>query len=540
MARAVPEFQGVLTQLAAAAEDKIGVLIPHLDRLDAAERRQFITDAYPTLITPYLAAAGDLTAQWYDEQPTTTRGFRVAPAALAPAEQLAVSGRWALTQSNPVAALQGSSTRAVFNSSRRTVLDNVGRESGARWARHASANACAFCRMLATRTGTGKGSLYTSKTAAVRTGTTKRKRGKRAAGEKYHDHCHCVAVPVRPGDSYEPPPYVQQWTADYRAAVRGASKDGEVGPRGAIDTAAVVRRMEEAEKDRRAVAAGTGGGGKPPTGKPPVPAAGGAPEPDDLGAWLAAEQQHQRAVASWLDAEDEHLHASAYYRDRYDAEIASVIGELKPTAAQVAAAVADETPLERSVRELNEAIASGDGARIEAALTAAEKAEAVEKAAAARRAAAAAKREAADRDKWDRIIALIENEGWDPLEAEAEITGKTVAALRRRDFMARARADGHEGVNFEALLASVHREKVAEMYLQAENATRGQMVKRKYALKFDPATFWSVSDATARKYMSEELAAWFDENGRLTRATLRDMILSGSDIAARHQQDYLQ
>ena len=291
MARAVPEFQGVLTQLAAAAEDKIGVLIPHLDRLDAAERRQFITDAYPTLITPYLAAAGDLTAQWYDEQPTTTRGFRAAAATLAPVGQLAISGRWALTQSNPVAALQGSSTRAVFNSSRRTVLSNVERESGARWARHASANACAFCRMLATRTGVGKGSLYTSKTAAVRTGTTKRKRGKRSAGDKYHDHCHCIAVPVRPGDSYEPAPYVQQWTEDYRAAVRGASKDGEVGPRGTINTTAVVRRMEAAEKDRRTVAAGTGGGGKPPTGKPPVPAAGGAPSGPDP-QWMRLSRAH--------------------------------------------------------------------------------------------------------------------------------------------------------------------------------------------------------------------------------------------------------
>ena len=41
---------------------------------------------------------------------------------------------------------------------------------------------------------------------------------KRSPGEKYHDHCHCIAVAVRPGKSYEPPSYVEQWEADYRRA----------------------------------------------------------------------------------------------------------------------------------------------------------------------------------------------------------------------------------------------------------------------------------------------------------------------------------
>jgi hypothetical protein len=40
--------------------------------------------------------------------------------------------------------------------------------------------------------------------------------------------------------------------------------------------------------------------------------------------------------------------------------------------------------------------------------------------------------------------------------------------------------------------------------------------------------------------MSEEMAAWFDENGRLTRSALREMILSGNYARRATSQDYLQ
>ncbi|MGC7358433.1 hypothetical protein RA989_21590, partial [Mycobacteroides abscessus subsp. massiliense] len=50
-----------------------------------------------------------------------------------------------------VSDLTGSAARALFNASRDTVLANVAAEPGARWARHASANACSFCRLMATR-----------------------------------------------------------------------------------------------------------------------------------------------------------------------------------------------------------------------------------------------------------------------------------------------------------------------------------------------------------------------------------------------------
>lgn len=187
-------------------------LVAQLDRLDQREKLAFITDAYPDLAAPYLAAAGDLTATWYDEQPTFSAStFEAQPADLPPDAQLAANGRWAMLQDSAVTALQGTATRAVFNASRQTVIDNVQRENLAlaprgrrvRWARHAAANACGFCRMLATR-----GAVYRERALALRA----------------HDHCHCLAVADRDG-KYEPPAYVEQWERDYRQARRDGHTD---------------------------------------------------------------------------------------------------------------------------------------------------------------------------------------------------------------------------------------------------------------------------------------------------------------------------
>ena len=38
---------------------------------------------------------------------------------------------------------------------------------------------------------------------------------------KGHDNCHCIAVPVRAGDTYVAPDYVKDWTREYQDA-RGA------------------------------------------------------------------------------------------------------------------------------------------------------------------------------------------------------------------------------------------------------------------------------------------------------------------------------
>ncbi|MCC9182576.1 hypothetical protein [Mycolicibacterium mageritense] len=482
MALSPPEFQQLLAGLAADLGSKIDTLTPSIGRLDRREQLTFISDAYPALTTPYLAGAGNLTAVYYDEQPAgpAASDFVAVPADLAPEKQLAASARWALLQRDPAEALKGSATRAVFGASRNTVILNARRE-GVRWARHASATACGFCRMLATR-----GAVY---------------RGE-ALAKKSHDRCHCIAVPDRDG-TYEPPAYVEQWQADYVAARRD----------GATSAADIARGMERAAQDRVRVAA-----------------------------QRVTERRHAADVAAWLDAEDDHLAALAYWR-RVDAEdLHSMPAPATPVEQPPA-----ETPMERAARELDEAIASGDDDRVERAAIALEKLEDAERKAAerkARRRERARERRAAQVNaQSDEILAKIE-QGYDPAEAEAEVTGKSVESIRRRDFMRMARAEGLPGKGFEQLLSSAFQRHVSELAIEAENATNGFMLSARYDGKVNAKTLWYVSDKKAREMMSGDMAAWFDEHGgRITRQIFKQMVLSGRYGLRRYTatgEDFLQ
>lgn len=97
---------------------------------------------------------------------------------------------------------------------------------GTRYARHASANACAFCQLMATRGAkfrTEESALYVVGEIDPRNGGTRRgPRGTQPLGEKYHDFCKCIVVPVFPGDQLEEAPYVADWRENYEAAAKAA------------------------------------------------------------------------------------------------------------------------------------------------------------------------------------------------------------------------------------------------------------------------------------------------------------------------------
>lgn len=169
-----------------------------------------IMAAFPEIASGYAGVAGDLAADWYIES-APDLPYTPVTAGLPNAAALTKSTQWALGADGDEALkrMSGTLQRAVFNGARDTTLTNVKRERHAMWARHASANACEFCRLLATR-----GAVYHSASTA--------------SGKKYHDHCHCVAIEVRPGGKYEPPAYVQDWEGQYQQARKDASKDGAV------------------------------------------------------------------------------------------------------------------------------------------------------------------------------------------------------------------------------------------------------------------------------------------------------------------------
>lgn len=101
----------------------------------------------------------------------------------------------------------------VTTADRQTVRANAASDrERPRYARHASANACAFCALLATR-----GAEYRTEESATRV-VLQRRRSKRKLGEKYHDNCRCAVVPVWGSKTYEEAPYVANWREAYYAA----------------------------------------------------------------------------------------------------------------------------------------------------------------------------------------------------------------------------------------------------------------------------------------------------------------------------------
>lgn len=210
----------LLGELNSFASHDLAKLWKLADQLSSREFARFIIDAFPEVADQYAATASTLAADWY-EQSAPDSTYRATEAQLKPTQALESSAQWALnttTGSDALALLTGTLQRAVLDGARGTTIYNVGREAGARWARHASANACAFCRVLATR-----GGVYGSRESAM----------------KAHDHCHCLAVEVRPGQSYEPAPYVEGWERDYVTARRAA---------GSGDLKSIVAAMEKASQ----------------------------------------------------------------------------------------------------------------------------------------------------------------------------------------------------------------------------------------------------------------------------------------------------
>ena len=196
------ERQLILSQVNTLAVQDLVTLWRQAGDLSSSEFRQFVIDAFPDVVDPYAALAGDLASDWY-EQSAPDLDYQAVPAAAPNVQALQESTQWALgaTGDLGLARLAGTLQRAVFNGARDTITTNVAREQGARWARHASANACEFCRLLSTR-----GAVYGSRDRAM----------------KSHDHCRCVAIEERPGQTYEPAPYVAQFEEEYIAARRAA------------------------------------------------------------------------------------------------------------------------------------------------------------------------------------------------------------------------------------------------------------------------------------------------------------------------------
>lgn len=245
MAVSAAERRYLLNQVDRLAKAELDALWSQAALLSDVDFAQFIIDAFPDLVDPYVQMSADLAATWF-ELSAPASNYIATTADPIPVERLQKSANWALGASGRegLNRLSGALQRAVFDGSRDTTLLNVDTTSS-RWARHARQDACQFCKMLATRHTDGDNLFTSEKSALVVVGRGKdmtladrrarargedrreggrfsakgrKTRGSRKFGEKYHDDCHCVAIEVREGQTYTPPDYVAQWSDDYLKA----------------------------------------------------------------------------------------------------------------------------------------------------------------------------------------------------------------------------------------------------------------------------------------------------------------------------------
>lgn len=172
--------------------------------------------AVAALVFQYGQVSATLAQRFYRLQRAGVPGapFRPVPADPAALEQVRKSIEWAtrgLWSANPdLAAVKsltnGVAQKMVVDTGRNTLVDAIEKDTKCRgWARVARLDGCSFCAMLSIR-----GAVYKSERSATVT----------KAGKAYHDHCHCVPVPLF-ADHYEPPAHVREWQRIYQEAPYG-------------------------------------------------------------------------------------------------------------------------------------------------------------------------------------------------------------------------------------------------------------------------------------------------------------------------------
>lgn len=188
-----------------------------------------------------------------------------------------------------------------------------------------------------------------------------------------------------------------------------------------------------------------------------------------------------------------------------------------------------ETPAPVALRPLTELtddelaleLATEDEARIEQVIAELDRRDAAAQKAAtdkARRQAAKEAKQATQDELYDRLIA----EGANPEDAFAEAYGVESDQQRREAAVSQLRAMGYTGRSFDELTSRAFRDEADRQYFAAEDATRGNVLNAAgRRADISPLSLFGGTEARARKYASEELLQWWQDNGRLTLDNFR-------------------
>lgn len=199
---------------------------PGLPTGDPLALRRELADLMLALIPDFAEMTGTLGADWYEDLRVAANApgsYTAVLPDLPPTAQIRNSAEWASTaayadEQKALADAAEVVDRLLADVAREAVVANAERDPApARFARYASASACAFCAMNALR-----GPVY---------------RSEHAAADKYHAYCRCIAVPVWRRSDYQEAPFVTDWRKAYYDATSALG--------GANDTKAILAHMRQ-------------------------------------------------------------------------------------------------------------------------------------------------------------------------------------------------------------------------------------------------------------------------------------------------------
>lgn len=212
------EYWALLREIEQLAFTDLQSLFRMLDPEDKEAFFRGLKAGVPEIVDLYRNTAADTAMLFYEETQGLAFDRRAGlRASVANPEWLDAQLRWAVFNPGNTkidGLVAGVVQKAVLDGSRNYALQGFA-NAGEGWFRAAQPGACAFCRMLASRSATDW-EPYSSADAAVTVGMGKTgPRGSRPKGAKFHKNCHCI--PVRASE-YTSPDYVNEWTDQYYEA----------------------------------------------------------------------------------------------------------------------------------------------------------------------------------------------------------------------------------------------------------------------------------------------------------------------------------
>jgi hypothetical protein len=127
MAVSPTERRYLLSQVNRLAAAELNNLWTQADRLTDVDFAAFVIAAFPEVVDPWVAMAGQLAASWFEES-LPASSFVAATAELPPTQMLTSSAEWALGAVGDAGRgrLEGTMQRAVFNGARDTTSPERG------------------------------------------------------------------------------------------------------------------------------------------------------------------------------------------------------------------------------------------------------------------------------------------------------------------------------------------------------------------------------------------------------------------------------